>query len=334
LSLLHAYRLQHNLRRFALSHPESFSVGVEVGSGRRFWDRAVISHVLPVPAMSRVEVYTSADRSLARYGNLIDANSWRSPVSAYYKSREMARRLEFCSSLARRSGLTPHMVTLTLRHSRADSLALVLQTLRDAWAWFSAGGWWSSHRPSLPVVRRLEITWSAANGWHPHLHLLCFFSSSPDVAAWRARWVAAVQRSGGDALPDVGLDVRVSDDAVSSYVSKLHLEMASPLSKSGGLSIYAMLEQPDRYAPQVLEYYASTRRVRFVGGVSQLMRALGVSDADIPAEDPTEWMLCLSLTVDQYMLLVDLHLAVDFLVYCLSCSDPAFTSYMQRVAVS
>jgi len=334
LSLLHAYRLQHNLRRFALSHPESFSVGAEVGSGRRLWDRAVISHVLPVPVTSHVEVYTSPDRSLARYGNLIDANSWRSPVSAYYKSREMVRRLEFCSSLARRSGLTPHMITLTLRHSRADSLASVLQILRDAWAWFSSGGWWSSHRPTLPVVRRLEITYSAANGWHPHLHLLCFFSASPDVSAWRARWVAAVQRFGGDALPGVGLDVRVSDDAVSSYVSKLHLEMASPLSKSGGLSIYAMLEDPDRYAPQVCEYYAATRRVRFVGGVSQLMRALGVSDSDIPADDSVGWMLCLSLTRDQYMRLVDLHLVVDFLVYCLSSPDPAFTLYMQCIAVS
>ena len=221
MSLLYAYRLQHSLRRFALAHPSAFS---RESQGGRIWDRAVISHVLPVPGVSHVEVH-ACDDGRVRYGNLLDANSWRSPVSAYYKSAELARRLEHCTSVAAARGFSPHMVTLTLRHSRADSLSLLLDLLRRAWRYFSGGVWWQSHRPPLPVVRRLEITWSPANGWHPHLHLLCFFPSDavPDLEPWRDRWLAAVQRFGGDALPGVAFHVSAGGGALSSYVSKLHL---------------------------------------------------------------------------------------------------------------
>jgi len=329
LSLLHAYRLQHNLRRFALSHPSAFS---RESQGQRIWDRAVISHVLPVPSSSRVNVY-ACDDGRVRYSSLLDANSWRSPVSAYYKSIELARRLEHCTSVAAVRGLSPVMVTLTLRHSRADSLLSVLDLLRQAWRYFSGGVWWQSRRPPLPVVRRLEITWSPANGWHPHLHLLCFFPSdaAPDLEDWRARWVAAVKRLGGDALPDVAFHASSEGDALPSYVSKLHLEFAMPHSKRGGLSIYHMLSSPHAYEGQIIEFYAATRGVHFIGGVSQLMAALGVTDDDIP-EEAAAWDLVLSLTVDQYLYLVSHDLAVDFLTHCLLVPSPSFDNYLASLA--
>jgi hypothetical protein len=325
LSLLHAYRLQHNLRRFALSRPEHFS---RESQGGRIWDRAVISHVLPVPSASCVKVY-ACDDGRVRYSSLLDANSWRSPVSAYYKSIELARRLEHCTAVAASRGFSPVMVTLTLRHSRADSLPSVLDLLRQAWRYFSGGVWWQAHRPSLPVVRRLEITYSAANGWHPHLHLLCFFPSdaAPDLAAWRDRWLAAVRRFGGDALPDVAFHASIGGGALSSYVSKLHLEFSMTHSKRGGLSIYHMLDNPRAYEAQIIEFYAATHGTRFTGGVSQLMAALGVTDEDIP-EEAAAWNLVLSLDVDQYLWLVEHDLAVDFLTHCLLVPSPSFVDYL------
>jgi hypothetical protein len=282
---------------------------------------------MPVPGVSHVEVH-ACDDGRVRYSNLLDANSWRSPVSAYYKSIELARRLEHCTSVAASRGFSPVMVTLTLRHSRADSLASVLQTLRRAWRYFSGGVWWQSHRPSFPVVRRLEITWSSSNGWHPHLHLLCFFPSdaAPDLEPWRDRWLAAVRRFGGDALPDVAFHVSAGGDALSSYVSKLHLEFSMTHSKSG-LSVYHMLDNPGVYGPQIIEFYAAAHRVRFVGGVSQLMAALGVTDEDMP-DEAAAWNPVLSLTVDQYLWLVEHNLAVDFLVHCLLVSSPSFANYL------
>ena len=328
MSLLHAYRLQHNLRRFALSHPEHFS---RESQGGRIWDRAVISHVLPVPSTSSVKVY-ACDDGRVRYSSLLDANSWRSPVSAYYKSAGLARRLEYCTAVAAARGFSPVMVTLTLRHSRADSLASVLQTLRQAWRYFSAGVWWQSRRPPLPVVRRLEITWSAANGWHPHLHLLCLFPSdaAPDLEPWRDRWVAAVKRLGGDALPDVAFHASSEGRALSSYVSKLHLEFSMSRSKSG-LSIYHMLDNPRVHEAQIVEFYAATRGVHFIGGVPQLMAALGVTDDDIP-EEAAAWNLVLSLTVDQYFWLLEHDLAVDFLTHCLLVPSPSFDNYLASLA--
>jgi hypothetical protein len=224
------------------------------------------------------------------------------------------------------------MVTLTLRHSRDDSLSSVLDLLRQAWRYFSSGVWWQSRRPPLPVVRRLEITYSAANGWHPHLHLLCFFPSgaAPDLEDWRARWVAAVKRLGGDALPDVAFHASSEGRALSSYVSKLHLEFSMSRSKSG-LSIYHMLDNPHAYEGQIIEFYAATRGVHFIGGVSQLMAALGVTDDDIP-DEAAAWDLVLSLTVDQYLYLVSHDLAVDFLTHCLLVPSPSFDNYLASLA--
>ena len=102
-------------------------------------------------------------------------------------------------------------------------------------------------------------------------------------------------------------------------------------SKRGGLSVYHMLDNPHVYGPQIIEFYAATHGTRFVGGVPQLMAALGVTDDDIPQE-AAAWDLVLSLTVDQYFWLLEHDLAVDFLTHCLLVPSPSFDNYLASLA--
>lgn len=127
------------------------------------------------------------------------------------------------------TGGVPLLVTLTMRHHREHSLAECLAALTKGWgavtggraaqADYAAGlrGW----------VRALEVTRSADNGWHVHVHALVVVEKTMSddavdamTGSWFARWSAGLVRAGMPApTAEHGLDVQRIESAGLSETS-------------------------------------------------------------------------------------------------------------------
>jgi hypothetical protein len=139
-------------------------------------------------------------------------------------------------------GLTAHvadggqvaMLTLTLRHTRAQRLSDLLDGLGSAWSALRQN---KTPRRLLAAhttgwIKRLEVT-SGTNGWHPHLHVLLFLTpgtTAADVeaiadAAYTA-WSGRLIRQGlGQPSREHGVDVKLLDlaaahEKIADYVAK------------------------------------------------------------------------------------------------------------------
>lgn len=82
----------------------------------------------------------------------------------------------------RASGGEVWLLTLTMRHAFGDDLEGLVVGIRDAWRSVTSSREWKTWARAHDVehVRRFEATWSTANGWHPHLHVLVFTRGDVD----------------------------------------------------------------------------------------------------------------------------------------------------------
>lgn len=121
------------------------------------------------------------------------------------------------------------MFTFTIQHSRSDKLKQLFKILSDAHRRF-----WNNSvtkkifGPLDGTVRALEVT-HGHNGWHPHFHTLLFVPASVSfsddaISKFQQCWSRMVKRAGGEADPDIGLQVQGGDHA-ASYVCKLGSEL-------------------------------------------------------------------------------------------------------------
>lgn len=132
------------------------------------------------------------------------------------------------------------MATFTISHRKehardlrrmAKGIALAWKGVQQSHPWRELG---------IECVRGLEVTYSGFAGWHPHLHVLLFFSHELSdaercrvTAMLRREWSVAVARELGAAhVPSAsrGVDVGPAKDA--RYLAKLGLELTSPGTKT------------------------------------------------------------------------------------------------------
>lgn len=142
-------------------------------------------------------VYTQHVSGISHCGSVFCPSC--GPSIRAHRSREL---VELCR-------LVPvvRMLTFTIRHQRGESLGDLMDILEKAIRDF-----WSNTRKSfLPVgkVRAYECTYGV-NGWHPHFHVLAFFESEPDIdiQALQTAWVRSVDRAGGSASLENGLQIQ------------------------------------------------------------------------------------------------------------------------------
>lgn len=124
------------------------------------------------------------------------------------------------------------MLTLTMRHTREDALADSLVKLMDAWRRCRATRAVRDimKRRVTASVRAVEVTFSFAYGWHPHIHLLWRTEEWTDEerATLALEWLRAL----GDAAAPVEVAVHWSSaigawcSERASYLSKLGAELA------------------------------------------------------------------------------------------------------------
>lgn len=125
------------------------------------------------------------------------------------------------------------LVTFTVRHHRGDLLAGRLDLVSQALRRTLDGSGWKRRRDRLGYVgsiKAVEVTWSEANGWHPHAHVLLLFDDpvteceSNDLQLWLwERWGRIVSGEGFGTINGHGLDVRPVTSAadLGGYLSKV-----------------------------------------------------------------------------------------------------------------
>lgn len=166
-----------------------------------------------------------------------------------------ARDIEAAVEAAHAVGLQVWFLTLTVPHAAGDDLGSTLDRVRDYWRRMQQSRGTRALFGSMRVegfVRAFEVTWSEANGWHPHLHVLIFTRAMyvrPLVDCWRAVWDA--DGIGGQWVPRVSADVRRvrRGSGAASYLAKVDMrwgvgtEMArSDLKRGRGLTPPQLLE--------------------------------------------------------------------------------------------
>lgn len=157
---------------------------------------------------------------------------WACPVCAPIIRRERAEEITEAARRHLASGGGIAMVTFTLRHSRIDSLSVLMRLLCDAYQDMSrsrAFRDWRADSGQRGSITATEITYGVA-GWHPHRHVLMLFDrpvTREDEAAVRDElfdmWSHAVDRCGGRTVSRDAFDVRAvtrGEEQVASYVTK------------------------------------------------------------------------------------------------------------------
>lgn len=235
---------------------------------RRYALQSVVRDILPNSRTAKchrtraprqeVQVWigtSGASSGKAFYKGLFVCGSlWTCPVCAAKISER--RRLELSEALknAKEQGLSVYLLTQTIRHGTGDSLSGGLAGIASAEKrlWTTRSGMAAKARLGVVgTIKTTEVTWGAANGWHPHKHTLLFLKAPISPAVIHAElaplWIDACVKSG---LPSPSLDrgFTVQDGSFADkYVSKWGLESEmtkghSKIAKNGGLTPFALLE--------------------------------------------------------------------------------------------
>lgn len=259
-----------------------------------------------LPGRTGVDVLHLPETQSARYKGVMYCGSvWQCPICAATIARHRRSEIAAAVDAWQSRGGVVSLMTLTVRHSVDDRLSDLLRVLSDAWRSATQRRQWKLFRDRvgcLGYIRALEITKGDA-GWHPHYHFLVFTRSAlsgKDVHWLRDYWLAALRRYGRDARWDVGVDVRVGDNAVAGYLAKVDArwsiadEVSYAQSKvtrrDGNLTVWQLLDAADSdiaARSAWYEYIAATAGVPWVRWSSGLRDELGMSpeqaDEDVAA---------------------------------------------------
>ena len=289
-----------------------------------------------------VRVLMSEEHKRAHYANLMICGSvWTCPVCAAKISERRKREIEAAANVHVEGGGHMIMVTLTFSHSRFDKVADLLGTgqcsgLRGALQRFRNSRGYKAVTEEmglLGLIRNLEVTWGAANGWHPHLHELWLIDKDlgpRTLARLKDRlfdaWLNACGRSGLP-VPNRKRGVHiVKARSPAEYLQKWGREerwgIGSELAKSHskqssnpkGFTPFDLLRAIDDGSPQS-EHYASifrdyakaffgARQCFWTKGLKALFGIDELSDeqlAELQEDDARE--VC-SITADQWRLVL------------------------------
>lgn len=147
--------------------------------------------------VNQAAVMLSKEFNKAHYKNLIVCGSpWPCPCCAVKISEGRKAEIEVASDIHMASGGFLYMLTYTFRHSRQDSLVELLGTsqgtsgLKRALHLFRNSRGYKKLCKFLEMmgfIRSLEVTYSLANGWHPHIHELWFCTRK--LTESEIRWI-------------------------------------------------------------------------------------------------------------------------------------------------
>lgn len=210
-------------------------------------------------------------------------------------------------------GLTGHLaaggggefVTFTVRHHLRDALADRLDAVLTAFRWVLKGSGWDRRRARLGyvgLIRAVEVNWSAANGWHPHVHAVLLFDrpltecERADLRDWLfGRWSKRCRDRGfGEVTQEHGIDVRPMTVArIGEYIAKVEGDWSAGRELARGdrkpAGAFALLRAfgetgESKWLALWSEYEAATRgrrAIQWTPGLRGRLRVEELSDGDL-----------------------------------------------------
>lgn len=258
--------------------------GIVYKSGFRFRVTACMQRI-----GRQVEIL-QGDHGAYYRGVMACGSVWLCPVCASKISE--ARRQELQQALSNNTGLIPVMITATLQHDKTDRLFSLMAVLNEAMRKMKAGRWWKSLVRDHGVVAHvtsLEITYSQANGWHPHKHMLLFLNKEPNIQALKdaitEKYTALVAGGGRYASEFHSINVTRGDDALASYIQKWTLveELTKANVKDGRQESYSPFQLAELagsgevWAERAfIEYAQATYRKKQITWSHKSRKALGL----------------------------------------------------------
>lgn len=229
--------------------------------------------------------------SRARFVGLQACGSiWMCPACAARIAETRRRELNQALAAARAEGLAVFLVTLTFRHGAGEPLVETLGALKASMKALRQHRAWKRLKASGLVgnIVGTEIT-EGLNGFHPHAHMLAFWSGDADdgaasLEALRAPWMASLagQGRGGNGA---AFDVR-DGSAAGRYVAKWGAaeELALGVrkaSKKGGRTPWQILDETPtsgRARALFFEYAMATKGRRALVWSNGLKARFGVDE--------------------------------------------------------
>lgn len=244
-------------------------------------------------------------------GTLRCNSGWLCPVCAPRRARERQERVAevYDTVTLGLKGQIP-MITLTVRHKRGMALEDVKTAVRDAWREVRQGAPWARLKRKFGILGTItapEVTWSAAHGWHYHLHIAVPCQTSREgaleVGSWIIdRYIRYVRAAGYEALSQ-GQDVTLprSPEDAARYLAKgvkgnqdISWEIAGAANKRArgeSLHPFDILEASPgdaRMADLFREYAAAMKGARSCVISAALAKKLGLDEADDIEEPAVE----------------------------------------------
>jgi hypothetical protein len=236
-------------------------------------------------------------------GTLRCNSGWLCTVCAPRRARERQERVAevYDTVTLGMKGQVP-MVTLTVRHRPGMALADLRKVEQEAWRDVRRGAPWARLKRRYGILGTItapEVTWSAANGWHFHMHIavpcLTDRAGALEVGAWIIdRYIRYVRRAGYDALSQ-GQDVTLpkSPEDAARYLAKgvkenqdISWELAGAANKRGrhgSLHPFDILEAASgdvAMAALWREYAGAIKGARSCVISAALAKKLGLNEAD------------------------------------------------------
>lgn len=202
---------------------------------------------------SEVEVWKHRSSEKAFYGNLAVCGSvWQCPVCAAKISELRKKELRCAVDGHLKTGKLA-MLTLTFSHQKNDRLKETMAKFSKAVDRLRSGKRYSRLMKKMGLIgtiRSFEITYGA-NGWHPHIHILVFYTNEIDLEDVEDElidlWTLALSSTGLSANRKYGLTLQDAEKA-SDYVSKWGVEHEmtkshSKKGKQGGMTPFDFLRE-------------------------------------------------------------------------------------------
>ncbi len=253
-----------------------------------------------------VTVFYNEKRRKAQYGNLQTCGSvWDCPVCASRITE--GRRLELKQAMDKwkdRQGAV-YLVTFTNRHHMGDNLKDLLGGQKKAFVKF-----WQQRKVKKMLsllgyegrITATEVTYGS-NGWHPHYHMLFFFSSAINQQALQSFLAIEWQKAcinAGLKKPTIKNGVDVQDGSYADkYVSKwgLDFEMTKGHTKKGREDAYTpfdllkMSVDDVKYSKLFKEYsdaFYRKQQLVWSKGLKTLLEVDTKSDDELASETDNE----------------------------------------------
>ncbi|MBT9162746.1 MAG: hypothetical protein DDT27_01308 [Dehalococcoidia bacterium] len=177
--------------------------------------------------LRRPRVFGSIEATtILTYGDLqICSSVWSCPCCSNYISEKRRVELNALLAYARKTGLFPVMLTLTVKHSKNNCLDDLLKHLKGAKMRLINHRAYTTLKPQIiGSVTATEVTGGGFNGWHPHFHIVLLVKANTETEAvtliekLRNPWLVSLKAEGLEGS-EAAFQVQ-SAKAAGNYIAK------------------------------------------------------------------------------------------------------------------